>query len=108
MNPGYSDIFFDWLLKELQDEKNFTLLSDKFCLKHRHFDINIKSFGGEFMSLTLDGVNISDEMPEDWENKAVRLYSKIRLYYLDSYGKTEQIRRETTLNKFVVNNLMNY
>lgn len=111
MNKGYSDIFFDWLLSELRDVSNFTLLTDKNTISHCKYDIKIyafQAFSFEVMLLIkLNDYNISELLPELLKNNYLDLYFKIRKYYLDGYEEADKILCAAVLDKFVINNLMN-
>ncbi len=112
MSNGYSDIFFDWLLKELRDVNNFTLIADKNTLVHRKHEIKITSFRAFsyelIIKIELNYSDISVMLPELMKTNYRDLYSKIRKHYLDAYDEADKIRCKNELDKFVVNNLMNY
>lgn len=112
MNKAYPDIFCQWLLQQLQDHHNFTLLADKNILVHCKHNIKINNCylpgSGTFLTVDLDGVNITSLLPPKMKEICLDLYLDVRKIYLDFYEKSDKMRRDEVLNKFVFNNLINY
>lgn len=112
MDKAYPDIFCQWLLKELQDHHNFTLLTDKTTLVHRKHNIKIECVSvlgfKNFFKIKINDIDISDSLPTEMGEHLPNLYFAVRQVYRSFYAESDKRRRDDALNNFVFNNLINY